>query len=144
MEQLTQGHAVLGKMDPVSQANGAAVQPITDIDLSKVRRVLFILQVGSVGGGGTVDLQIKEAKTAGGAYQALTTNLAITQITASNKIATVELRDDQLDAGYRYVQANLTIGTNAVLVAMVCLGGEAEFKPAKTQNIGGVIQSVVA
>src|SRR5262249_29898444 len=98
MEQLTQGLTILGKMDPVSQANGAAFQPSTDIDMSKVRRLMIILQVGAVGGAGTVNAQINEAKTAGGAYQALVANpLSIAQVTVSNKVVTIELRDDQLD-----------------------------------------------
>jgi hypothetical protein len=37
----------------------------------------------------------------------------------------------------------LTIGTNAVLVAAVVLGGEAAAKPAKANDIAAVIQRVV-
>jgi hypothetical protein len=143
LEQLTQALTVLGKMDPAS-TNAGTTQPITDIDMSKVRRVMFIINIGSVGGAGTVDVSIKESKTAGGSYQALTNAVAITQVTTSNKIVTVELRDDQLDAGYRYVQVNLTIGANAVVLGMTCLGGEAEAKPAKAQDIAAVAQRLVA
>jgi hypothetical protein len=111
--------------------------------MSKIQRVMFVLQVGAVGGAGTVDASIKESKTAGGAYQAVTPALAITQVTTSNKVVTIELRADQLDAGYRYVQLNLVIGANAVLVGGVCLGGEAPAKPAKAQDIAAVAQRLV-
>jgi hypothetical protein len=39
---------------------------------------------------------------------------------------------------------NLTIGGNAVLVGGVALGGEAEYKPAKSQDIAAVTQRLVA
>ena len=143
LEQLTQGLTVLAKLDPVSQGTGTT-QPMTDIDMSKIQRLMIILQIGSVGGAGTVDASLKESKTAGGTYQAFTNNIAITQVTASNKVVTIEVRADQLDATYRYVQLNLTIGGNAVLVGGVALGGEAEYKPAKSQDIAAVTQRLVA
>jgi hypothetical protein len=145
LEQLTQGLAILGKLDPVSQGTGTT-QPIKDIDLSKIHRVLFIFDVGSVGGAGTVTLSIQESKTAGGTYQNLVSNpISLSVISTSNQIATIELRDDQLDAGYRYVQLVLVVAGNAVLVSAVCLGGEAELKPAKAQNISsGIAQQFVA
>jgi hypothetical protein len=110
--------------------------------MRNVQRIMWIIDVGSVGGAGTVDFKVQESKTSGGTYQDVS-NTAITQVTASNKIVTVELRADQLDAGYRYVRHNLVIGTNAVLVAVLALGGEAEYKPAKANDIGAVSQRLV-
>lgn len=144
-EQLTQGLTVLAKLDPVSQAAGTTT-PMTDIDMSLVRRLMIILQIGSVGASGTVDAKLRASKTAGGAYTDIT-GAAITQVTVSNKVVTIEIRDDELPgivgAGYRYVQLSLTIGANAVLVAGVALGGEAEHKPAKANDIAAVTQRLV-
>jgi len=140
-EQMTQANAIVAKLDPVSQGTGTTT-PMTDIDGSKYRRLLFILQIGSVGAAGTVDAKLRESKTAGGAYQDAS-GAAITQVTASNKIVTIEIRPEQLDAGYQFVQLSLTIGANAVLVGGVCLGGEAVEKPAKANDIASVTQRLV-
>jgi hypothetical protein len=140
-EQMTQGLSVLGKIDPVSQGAGTTT-PITDVDGSKFRRLMFVLQIGAVGAAGTVDAKLRESKTSGGAYQDIT-GAAITQVTVSNKVVTIEVRPEQLDAGYQFVQLSLTIGTNAVLVGGVCLGGEAVEKPGKAQDIAAVGQRLV-
>ena len=140
-EQMTQANAIVAKLDPVSQGTGTTT-PMTDIDGSKYRRLLFILQIGSVGAAGTVDAKLRESKTAGGAYQDVA-GAAITQVTTSNKIVTIEIRPEQLDPGYQYVQLSLTIGANAVLVGGVCLGGEAVEKPARANDIAAVTQRLV-
>jgi len=145
LEQLTQALTVLAKLDPVSQGTGTT-QPMTDIDIKLVRRLLIVLQIGSVGGAGTVDAKLRASKTSGGTYTDITGG-AITQVTTSNKVVTLEVRDDQLEsivgAGYRYAQLSLTIGGNSVLVGGVALGGEAEYKPAKANDIAAVIQRLV-
>ena len=141
LEQLSQGLTVLGVLH--SQSLGAGTDnSITNIDFSKVERMMWIIDVGSVGAAGTVDFKLQESKTSGGTYQDIA-GTAITQVTASNKVVTVELRADQLDAGYRYVRHNLVIGTNAVQVCVLALGGEAEYKPAKSQDIATVAQRLV-
>lgn len=74
-------------------------------------------------------------------------NGSITQVTASNKVVTLEIRDDQLQSivgnGYQFIQLSVTVGTNAVLIGAVALGSEAEFKPAKSQDIAAVTQRLV-
>jgi hypothetical protein len=145
MERLSEALTVLAKLDPVSQGAGTTT-PMTDIDISKVRRLLVVLQVGAVGGAGTVDAKLRASKTSGGTYTDITGG-AITQVTAANKVVTLEIRDDQVPgivgAGYQFVQLSLTIGTNAVLVGGVALGGEAEFKPASKNDIAAVTQRLV-
>ncbi len=141
-EQLTQGLTVLGVLHSQNLAAGTD-NSITNIDLSKVRRILFVIDVGSLGASGTVDFKLQEAKTSGGAYQDIA-GTSITQVvTTGNKVVTVEVRDDQLDAGYQFVRHNLVIGANAVQVCVIALGGEAEQKPAKAQDIAAVAQRVV-
>jgi hypothetical protein len=134
LEQLSQGLTVVGKIDPVSQANGAGSGLISGIDMSKIQRLLFVLQIGSVGGAGTVDAKIQESASSGSGYADCSSSavgpISITQVTASNKVVTLEIRADQLSAGKRYVQLFVTIGGNAVLIAGLALGAEAEYKPA--------------
>ena len=149
MEQLTQGLTVLAKLDPQSM-NAGTDTSMTNIDLSKVRRLLLLLQTGSLGAAGTVDAKLRASKTSGGTYTDIT-GAAITQLTVGgsggSKVCTIEVRDDQLEtvvgAGYKFVQVSITVGGNAVLIGAVVLGAEAEYKPAKSQDIAAVAQRVV-
>ena len=145
LEQLTQGLTVLAKLDPQSMAAGTDTS-MTNIDMSKVRRLMLVGLVGSVGAAGTVDCKLRAAKTSGGAYTDIAGG-AITQITAGSKVFTIEVRDDELTSivgqGYQFVQVSLTIGVNAVFVSAVVLGGQAAQKPAKASDIAAVIQRLV-
>src|SRR5262249_44721639 len=146
MEQFTQSVAVLGKLDPVSQGAGTT-QPITDIDVSKYHRIFVVLDVGVFGGSATVDLKVQEALTAGGVYQDLQAfPKAITQlvtVSVNNHIATIELRQDEQDTGYKFIRVNLVVGTAATLLSILLLGCEANHKPANLGNITSVAQQVV-
>jgi hypothetical protein len=139
-EQLTQALAVLGQVK--SQTLNNSNDNCTDMDMSKVRRIMAVINVGAVTGGGSLSVKFQESKTAGGAYQDLVAYPAsLTAITASNKVATLEVREDQLDAGYRYVKLILTeTGSQNVVCGAIVLGGEAEAKPAKANDIAAVTQ----
>jgi hypothetical protein len=142
-EKMTEALAILGQLDPVSQGAGTTT-PITNIDMSKFKRLLFIVDVGVFGASGTVDFKLRESKTSGGTYQDIA-NKAITQLLAAggnNRIVTVEVRAEELDAGYQFVQGSLTIGTAASLIGILCLGGEANNKPGNKQNVAAVAQQV--
>jgi hypothetical protein len=142
LEQLSQGLTVLGQLPSQSLGTGTD-NSITNIDMSKIQRLLFVLNIGSVGAGpGTVDFKLQQSATSGGTYSDLT-GTAITTISANNKVATVEIRADQLAAGNRYVRHNLAIGTNAVIIGVIALGGEAEYKPASKQDSAVVAQRLV-
>lgn len=143
-EQLTQELAIVGLTPPQSLSPGTDTT-ITNIDMSKYRRLLVVIEVGAFGASATVDAKLRESKTSGGTYQDIS-GASITQMAAAggnNKVATIEIRADQLDAGYRYVQLSLTVGTAATLVGAVALGGAAAHKPANGGNIAGVAQQVV-
>src|SRR5947209_2964358 len=116
-EQLTQALAVVGYKAPVSMSAGTDTT-ITDIDMSKYHRLLVVVEVGVFGASATVDAKLRESKTSGGTYQDVS-NKAITQLVAAggnNRLATIELRADELDAGYEFVQLSLTVGTAPTLV----------------------------
>lgn len=140
-EQLTQGLSIpAAELDPVSQA--AATVTSGAVDLAKFRRAMFIVMVGNVGGAGTVDAKIQQSATGSSGWSDVTGS-AITQITASNKIATLEIRADQLSSGQRFVRLSLTVGTNAVLIAVLPIGGEAVQKPGNANDIAAVTQRLV-
>ena len=141
-EQLTQALSVIDQLDAQSLGAGANTA-ITDIDMSKFSRLMVVISIGSVGAAGTVDAQFFDSATSGGTYAALA-GTSITQVIASNKIVTMEIRADQLASGKRFLQCRITIGANAVLVAAVALGGEAPYKPANANDIAAVTQRLVA
>jgi hypothetical protein len=140
LEQLTQGLTIVGKLDSQSLGVGTDIS-ITNIDMSKLQRLMVVGIVGAVGAG-NVNLKLRESKTSGGSYQDLA-GAAIAQIAASSKVFTLEIRADQLDPGYQFVQVSCTIAGAAVQIALVVLGGDAPFKPAKAQDIAAVTQRVV-
>lgn len=55
----------------------------------------------------------------------------------------MEIRADHLDPGYQFVQVSCTIAGAAVQIALVVLGGEAPYKPAKAQDIAAVTQRLL-
>jgi hypothetical protein len=137
MEQLTQGLAVLGQFPSKTVNGGAADVSVTDIDLARFQRIMLVVNVGNVTGGGSLSIKFRESKTAGGTYQDLVTNpAALAALTTTNRVATLEIRADQLDAGYEYVQVSITeTGNQNVIVGFVVLGGEAVYKPGKQKDI---------
>jgi hypothetical protein len=110
--------------------------------MSKFKRVMFVLMVGSVGAAGTVDAKLQESATSGGTYTDIASS-NITQITASNKIVTLEIRADQMTK--QFCRLSVTVGTNAVLISAVGLAGEANFKPGSKSgaDIAAVAQRLV-
>ena len=50
---------------------------------------------------------------------------------------------DQVPAGARYARLSVTVGTNAVLIAALAIGGEAALKPASANDVAAVAQRVV-
>ena len=140
-EQLSQALSLAGtEIDPVSQAVGTVTSG--GVDLSKFKRVLFLLQVGAVGGAGTVDAKLQQSATLASGYADIASS-NITQVTTANQIVTLEIRSDQLSAGKRYARLSVTVGGNAVLIAALALGGEAVEKPASANDVTAVTQRLV-
>jgi hypothetical protein len=141
LEQLTQGLSVLGVLHSQSLAAGTD-NSITNIDFSRFQRILWILDVGVLGASATVDLKLQHSATSGGTYTDIT-GTAITQITTNNHVVTIELRADQMPSNDRYIRHNLVVGVAASQLAVIVLGGEAEWKPGKSQDIAAVAQRLV-
>jgi len=138
LEQLTQGLSVIDVLNS-QNANNASVNSAVGVDMQKFRRVLFVIQAGSLGAAGTLDgrLQSSASSTfASGVHNITNSNL--TQVTANNAVATIEVSADLVsfyNQGDRYVRLNLTAGGNAIVVAALALGGEAVEKPAKNNDL---------
>ena len=140
-EQLSQALSIAGtEIDPVSQGAGTVTSGA--VDMSKFHRTIFALMVGNIGGAGTVDAKLQQSANGSSGWTDVTGS-NITTVTASNKIVTLEIRYDQLTAGQRYVRLSVTVGTNAVLIAALAVGGEAVQKPASANDIAAVAQRLV-
>src|SRR3954454_3309795 len=89
-EQLSQALSIAAAvLNPVSQ--GAGTVTTGGVDMSKFERVMFVIMVGAVTTG-TVDAKLQECTDTGGTGAADLTGASITQITTSNKIATLEIK----------------------------------------------------
>ncbi len=139
-EQLSQALAFNG--NPVHPASIAVGTSDTGgVDLQLYKRALAIVDVGSVGAAGTVDMKWQESTDNVTFTDLAGTNVAITQITANNKIATLEVRSDQITK--RYVRARVTVGANAVTLCQIILGGVAIHKPGGAgAGVGGDVAAV--
>jgi hypothetical protein len=145
LEQLTQGLSVADVLNQQS-VNNASISS-AGIDMTKFRRAMYVIQAASLGAAGTLDGRLQScsaANFASGVHNIAGTNL--TQITTSttpgnNAVATVEIRDDQLTAGDRYLRLQLTGGGNAITVGAVGLGGEGDWKPANKNDVNNTYLS---
>lgn len=138
-EQLSQALALGTPIHPVSQGVGTADSG--GLDVQKFRRAMFVVNVGAVGAGGTVDAKLQESADNSTFTDLSGTGVSITQITTSNKVATLEVRAGQLTK--RYVRCRVTVGGNAVLIAVNALGGEAVVKPGSQNDAAAVAQRQV-
>jgi hypothetical protein len=145
LEQLTQGLSVADVLNQQSVNNASVAS--AGIDMSKFHRAMYVIQLGSLGSAGTLDGRLQscfEANFAASVHNIGSTNL--TQITTTttpgnNAVATMEIRDDQLQAGDRYLRLQLTGGGNAITVGAIGFGGEAEYKPAKANDVSNTYLS---
>src|SRR6202045_1096614 len=105
-EQLSQGLSVAATpIQPQTLNNTNASTGNGGVDMQKFRRVLFIVMTGSVTGGGSLSAKLQES-TDGSTSWTDISGAALTALTASNKVASLEMRADQMTK--RYVRATLT------------------------------------
>src|SRR6266436_3642001 len=95
-EQLTQALALCTEVDPqvINNTNKTA----GPIDMSKFRRALFVVNVGAVTGGGSLNFQLVEdtAANLGTATNLAGSNVSQAGFTTANKLVTFEVRSDQM------------------------------------------------
>lgn len=142
-EQLTQALSIAAApIHPQSVAVGTA--QTGGVDMSRFRRAIFILDVGAFGASATVDMKLQQSPD-----NSTFTDIAgaaITELAAAggnNRLVSIEIRDDELAAGDRYVRALVTVGTAATILQCLALGGEAVDKPGSANDIGAVAQRLV-
>ena len=136
-ENLTQALSYIDVIN-FNAANNTNLNSI-GVDMSKFKRILYVVQNGGIGAAGTIDGRLQ--CSANSNFNTITnisgTNL--TQITANNVAETVEVRADQVtnaNANARYVRLQLTTGGNALTgVWATGIGSQSEQAPASQYNL---------
>jgi hypothetical protein len=140
-EALSQGLSVCDVINSQS-VNNTNVNSI-GVNMANFKRVMFVIQAGSLGSAGTLDGRLQScalANFASNVHNIANTNLTqinTTTTPGNNALATIEIRADQMvsnNAGDQYVRLQLTGGGNAITVGAIGLGGEAEHKPGYLLN----------
>ena len=134
-ENHTEAAAVLAVLPPQSAAAGVVtVGPFTSVN---AMRTLFMINIGALGGAGTVNAKVQASATSGGAY----TDVAGTAITAvsagASNLVFIEVRAETLAAAGQgpYLKLVVTIGVNAVLVSAVALSMATHYAPGAGYSI---------
>ncbi len=131
-EKMTEALAYLGRLAPASVSAGAVtIGPVT---MAKLGRILFVINVGSVGAAGTLDGKLQAAATSGGTYSDVA-GTTITQVTATG-VVTIEVKAETLAAASQgpYVKFVGTVGTNAVVMGGEIFANTPCYRPASDAN----------
>lgn len=115
------------------------------IDLTKHRKVLFVVDTGTLGTSGTLDFQVQGSLTSAGSYT-LIPNTAITQlVVASNntnyvlvEVSASKIAD--LGLGYLWLKGSLLAGTANSTSACLVFGFVDHYGQAADNNAATVVQ----
>ena len=139
---LSERLAVVATIDP--DAYGIGEQSSDTIDMQYFDRVMFIVLAGDLGALATLDFKVQES--ADGSTWSDLSGKSITQLTQaggdSDKQAIVEVKADELSAGYRYVKGVMTVGTAASDCGMVAIAGDLRYSPAEDYDLSSVDEIV--
>ncbi len=147
MEQITQRLGIGPAVNNATlNSGGTASASAGGIDMSKFHRAFFIVEIGTVVSGGSINLQLVQSASSnlGSPSNVAGSNTSMTGLTTANKQYTLEVRADQVTAQYVGLTATETGGHN-VSVTVVGYGDEAIHKPGSAQNDASVVtQNVVS
>jgi hypothetical protein len=135
-EQITQRLAISNGITPQILNNATLNSGSVDMSLSE--RALFVLTLGAVTSGGSINAALYESSD-NSTFTALANGsgsgsaVAVTGLTTAPKITTFEVRADQLTK--RYVRLQITeTGSENVYVAVTGFGDEGIHKPNNPNN----------
>ncbi len=128
--------AVLGTIDPVSQAAGTVTTGW--LDQAVYLSVMAVIQTGVLGASATVDAKLQQATDSSGTGAKDITGKAITQIvkaSGDNKQAIINMKEADLDTegGFRYVRLSITVGVAASLVGAAVYGAMPRYAAVSNQ-----------
>jgi len=144
MEQITQALGFATEVDP--QVINNTNKTTGSIDMSQFHRALFIINVGAVTVGGSLNFQLVEDVNANlsTATNLAGNNASQTGFTTANKLVTFEARADQMSKRYLRLAVTENVGQN-VYVCVIAFGAVAVHQPNTPQNGSAIsTQNVVA
>lgn len=139
--------AVVSVIDPADRASGTTTGDA--IDMSVHDEVMFIVMVGNIVKGDTIDFKVTESATSNGTFTPIS-GKAITQLTQAgtdhNKQAIINVRASDLTAGYRYLKGRLYVtgvtGTGNNGSSVLTLAFKSRYSSATTSTTYGDLASV--
>ena len=140
VKRFTEVYEPGGTIYPASRS--AATVTTGWLDMANHQRIVFLIVVGAIGQGATLDFRAYQARDAAGTGSKATWKTVdgydllypITQLTDAdgNDLIAVEIRAEQLEHDFRYVQAQMTVGGSGVLYAVIPLRGTSNFVQVPT------------
>ena len=132
-EQITQAMAIGLPVNP--QVINNASKLAGGVDMSLSRRAIFILEIGAVTGGGSINAQLVEDvnQNLSTATNLAGNNTSVTGLTTANKITTFEVRAGQLSKRYLGLKITET-GSQNVVLCCLAWGDEGVHKPNNANN----------
>ena len=138
-EQITQRLGIAAAANPQILSNATVNSGA--VDMSKFHRAFFILEIGTVVSGGSINAQLIQSASSNlsSSSNVPGSNTGVAGLVTSNKQYTFEVRADQLGAGQQFVGLEVveTAGHNVTL-CVVAYGDEAIHKPGSAQNDASV------
>lgn len=143
--KLSEVSALLGGIDPVSQAAGTVTSGW--VSLANFDRLMAVVKTGVLGTSATVDAKLQQATDSSGTGAKDITGKAITQIvkaSGDNKQVEINLLENELDVNgaFCYMRLSVTVGTAASLISADLWGGVPRYADASVYNAASVVQIV--
>jgi len=148
VKRFTEVYEPGGTIYPASR--GAADVDTGWLDMANHQRIVFLLVVGAIAQGATLDFRAWQAKDADGTGELANWHSGagrllypIEQLTAAdaNSLVAVEIRAEQMDSDYRYIRGRVTVAGGNVLYAMIPLRGTSNFVQVPTTGWTEVVVS---
>lgn len=132
----------IGQLPPVTGAQSSVES--TWVDMSKQRQILAVLNIGVVGT--SVDAAMQQATTSSGtSKKAMSPAVAITQITSSTAVVTMELSNYQLDRANSFDFAAIDITTvhaTTAAAGMIYGGPKDKYQPSTTISAEDIQETI--
>lgn len=111
------------------------------VDASKFNRIGFDLLVGTLTGAATVSASLYQTNESNGASSTQISGSAITNISTTNRMATLEIMSAQLTA--RYVYCSVTVNAEPGVVACLPTGTVGRYPPVNNNDVNTVTERLV-
>jgi hypothetical protein len=139
MDRLNERLAIVGKIIDASAGTGTGTSDV--IDMKNFKRCMFVLQAGTIAAGGLIDMAIQEG-TSTTSFNTATAVKDMTQLinTDDNKVAIVEVMDEDMTDQYRYLRAVVSRTVGNSITSLLALAGDPHYQPASQFDLAAVKQ----